>query len=656
MAVTPEPTQNKPDSPKSRRRPGRRGKRGGAAQRQRAAEADQDTTAAAPEAPPPAPAAAAPSAPPAAAEPPQPKSQRSRRGGRGRRSKAAGHKPQPQPPAPAPSRPEASEPSTPPPPPAAAAKPANVSGGSRARTGRMNKVSDASRSGSVMVVNVSRGEECRIAIVHDMQLEEIYVERHSSSSHVGNIYKAVVTNVEPSIQAAFVDFGIGKNGFLHISDVQPQYFPGGQKNLETVGRKIALRDRPPIQRCLRRGDEVIVQVTKEGIGTKGPTLSTYLSIPGRYLVMMPGMSKLGVSRKIEDTDDRQDLRDVLQQLDLPADIGFILRTAGRDRTKREFQSDLNYLTRLWKIVTQRVRSEPAPAALYQESDLVVRTIRDVLTSDFAGVVFDDEETAARAREFLRIIMPRHTSMIQLYVGRRPLFHLYGIEAAIERIYSKHVPLPSGGSLVIESTEALVAIDVNSGKYREQDNPEATAYKTNMEAAPEIARQLRLRDLGGLIICDFIDMKDEPHKRTVEKALRDALTKHKERVQILRMSQFGIVEMTRQRQRRSIKSSLFEDCPKCSGTGLVKTPRTLMLDAMRAIQSAIHQEHVQRLVVTVPGGVGFELLNRKRAELTQLEQDLGVRIEILRGPDQDEVPTLEASDERGRPVKLTAGTH
>ena len=503
-----------------------------------------------------------------------------------------------------------------------------------------------------MLVNVSKGEECRVAIVNNLKLEEIYFERSSAESYVGNIYKGVVTNVEPSIQAAFIDCGIGKNGFLHISDLQPQYFPGRKRESENVGRKIARRDRPPIQKCLKRADDVIVQVTKEGIGTKGPTLSTYLSIPGRYLVMMPGMTKLGVSRKIEDLETRQDLREVLRQMDLPADIGFILRTAGLGRTKREFQADLSYLKRLWTTVVQRTKAESAPATLYQESDLLVRTIRDVLTSDFKAIVVDDEETAQQTKEFMRIIMPRNTGLVEVYDGKEPLFHKYGLESELERLYSKHVPLPSGGSLVIESTEALVAIDVNSGKYREQNNAEATAFKINMEAAEEIARQLPLRDLGGLIICDFIDMLDPGHKRQVEKILRQSLKAHKERVQLLRMSQFGIIEMTRQRQRSSIKSSLFEDCAHCQGSGLVKSPETLALDVMRSIQSAIHQAGVHRLSVTVPPHIGFFLLNRKRAALTQLEEELGGRIIVNMGANQgwDEYK-LQAEDEQGNPVKL-----
>ncbi|MCH8879921.1 MAG: Rne/Rng family ribonuclease [Planctomycetes bacterium] len=521
-------------------------------------------------------------------------------------------------------------------------------------SGRRRKEYTTTRrtTGRVMVVNVSQGEECRIAIVSDGKLEEIFFERQSAASHVGNIYKGVITNVEPGIQAAFIDFGIGKNGFLHISDLQPQYFPGRKRGSEDVGRKMARRDRPPIQRCLKRGDVVIVQVIKEGIGTKGPTLSTYLSIPGRYLVMMPGMSKLGVSRKIEDFEVRQDLREVLKELELPRDMGFILRTAGLGRTKREFQTDLHYLERLWKTVVQRIKSEPSPAALYQESDLLVRTIRDVLTSDFDAVVVDDEETAERAKEFLRIIMPRSVKMVEIYNGQEPLFHHYDLEVELERIYCKQVPLPSGGSLVIESTEALVAIDVNSGKYRDRSDPEMTAFNTDMEAAKEIPRQLRLRDLGGLIICDFIDLQDLKHKRELEKTLRLALKDHKERVQILRMSQFGIIEMTRQRQRAPLESNMFQDCPHCHGSGSVKSPETLTLDVMRAIQSAAHQEHVYKLTVTVPPNVGFFLLNRRRAALSQLEEELGRPISINMGPqDGGDQYTLEAEDESARPIKL-----
>ena len=480
-----------------------------------------------------------------------------------------------------------------------------------------------------MLINAAHGEECRIAIVHEGKLEELFIERASGKSNVGNIYKGRVTNVEPSIQAAFVDFGKAKNGFLHISDVQPQYFPNHAGASEDVGRKIPRHSRPPIQKCFRRGQEVIVQITKEGVGTKGPTLTTYLSIPGRYLVMMPGMSRHGVSRKIEDESIRRQMRDLMDQLTLPPGMGFILRTAGLDRAKRDLQRDLNYLTRLWKTVAERVRRLPAPAELYQESDLITRTVRDVYTSDFTRIVVDHAPTAKRVAEFLGLMTPRTKALVEHYADKEPLFHRYGIEHEIDLINSRHVPLPSGGSLVIDTTEALVAIDVNSGKFRSPGDAEETAYQTNLEAAAEIARQLRLRDLGGLILCDFIDLRLDRHKRDVERALREALKKHKERARILRMSGFGIIEMTRQRQRPSVHQNIYYDCPHCGGNGVVKMPESVMLDVMRFLQFALNQEAVRKATVTVAHEVAFQLLNAKRSVLQELEAESGKRI-VIRG--------------------------
>jgi len=509
----------------------------------------------------------------------------------------------------------------------------------------------ASADERVMLINVAEGEECRIAILHQNRLEELFIERASSESHVGNIYKGRVTNVEPSIQAAFVDFGLPKNGFLHISDLQPQYFPGNVRQAEEVGRKTPRRDRPPIQRCLRRGQEVIVQIIKEGIGTKGPTLTTYVSIPGRYLVMMPGMNRLGVSRRIEDDETRRKMKRLLEELSLPKDMGFILRTAGLDRTKRELQRDLNYLQRLWKVVASRIKKEPAPCELYQESDLVIRTIRDVYTSDFAKIVVDNEETAAKVKDFLSIFMPRGGSSVEVYTHHQPLFHRYDLETEIERLNSRHVPLPSGGSLVIDSTEALVAIDINSSRYREHDDAEENAYRIDLEAAEEIARQLRLRDLGGLILCDFIDLRSPKHCRGVERALREALKKHKERAKCLRMSQFGIIEMTRQRMRPSIKRSIYQDCPCCRGSGLVKNPESMTLDIMRLLRLVTHNKQVAKVEVRVSADVAFQLQNRKRSALHALEQETSRRIVVHAsrrlGPDQYE---FECLDHRGSPIR------
>ena len=423
-----------------------------------------------------------------------------------------------------------------------------------------------------MLINVIDPAECRIAIMADGRLEELYVERASSASHVANIYKGRVTNVEPSIQAAFIDFGIGKNGFLHISDLNSSYFPvaGGRKSAETVGHKRPRSQRPPIQRCLRRGSEVVVQVIKEGIGTKGPTLSTYLSIPGRYLVVMPGLNRLGVSRKIEDDQLRRKLRKTLSELNPPEDLGFIIRTAGMDQTKRALQRDLAYLVRLWNVIEKRIKTRKAPCPIYQESDLIIRTIRDVFSTDISRIVVDNETAAERAREFLRIASPRSLDRVMTHTDPIPLFHAYGIESEIEKIYRRQVPMPSGGSLIIDQTEAMVTIDVNSGTFRRHNDAEQTILQTNLEAAREIPRQLRLRDLGGLIVCDFIDMRDGAHARRVEKEFREGFRGDKARTKVLRMNNFALIAMTRQRMRPDLKGSMHQSCPTCNGTGQVKT--------------------------------------------------------------------------------------
>jgi ribonuclease E len=498
-----------------------------------------------------------------------------------------------------------------------------------------------------MLINVSEGEECRIALLENGRLEELYMERTSATSHVGNIYKGRVTNVEASIQAAFVDFGLGRNGFLHISDLMPSYFGRGADDYqESVGRKMARRDRPPIQRCLRRGDEIIVQIIKEGIGTKGPTLSTYISIPGRILVMMPGMSKFGVSRKIEDEDERRRLRQILDSLKPIDDVGFIIRTAGIGKTKLEIQRDLTYLTRLWLNIEKK-RQDKAPVELYTEGDLVTRTVRDVFSTDLDRIVVDSEEVAKRIKEFFKIAMPRAKNRIELYEGPVPLFHQAGIERELEQMYSRHVPLPSGGSLVIDSTEAVVAIDVNSGKFRDHNDAEMTAFKTDMEAADEIPRQLKLRDLGGVIICDFIDLRYERHRRDLEKKLHDNFKNDRAKTKVLRMSQFGIIELTRQRMRPSLKHSIYFDCPHCKGAGLVKTPESMSLDVMRRLAIAAHDPRVARVELTVCPDVGVYVLNKKRTQLTDLEtstkKKIIVRQDIALGLDESKLQLFDARD-------------
>jgi ribonuclease E len=479
-----------------------------------------------------------------------------------------------------------------------------------------------------MLINVSEGEECRIALLEDGVLEELYMERTSATSHVGNIYKGRVTNVEPSIQAAFIDFGLGRNGFLHISVLMPTYFGrGGEDVHETVGRKMARRDRPPIQRCLRRGDEVVVQIIKEGIGTKGPTLSTYLSIPGRILVMMPGLGKMGVSRKIEDEEERRRLRQILDSLKPPKDVGFIIRTAGIGKSKTEIQRDLTYLTRLWLTLDKKRASGPGPMELYTEGDLVTRTVRDFFSNEIDAIVVDNKDVAKRVKEVIKLANPRAKNKVELYEQTVPLFHRFGIERDIELMYSRHVPLRSGGSLVIDSTEAVVAIDVNSGKFRDHSDAETTAFKTDMEAADEIPRQLRLRDLGGVIICDFIDLRFERHRRELWKRLYDNFKNDRAKTKVLPMSEFGIIEMTRQRMRPSLKRSIYFDCPHCKGAGLVKTPESMSLDVMRRLAIAVADQRVVRVELAVCSDVAFYLQNRKRLQIADMEAATRKRVII-----------------------------
>ena len=467
-----------------------------------------------------------------------------------------------------------------------------------------------------MLINYVPGEECRIAVVEDGKLEEFYQERASSESHVGNIYKGRVANVEPGIQAAFVDFGLRQNGFLHVTDVHPMYFPGEQ---DAGGKRTARADRPPIQQCLKKGQEVLVQVLKEGIGSKGPTVTSYLSIPGRFLVMMPHTNQHGVSRKVEDDDERKRMRELLDQLNPPEEFGFIIRTAGMGRSKAELKRDLSYLQRLWKTIDKRRGQTKKVGELYTEQDLIIRTIRDVFSTKMERIVIDDRTAAQRARDFLAIASPRAGSKVYYYADPVPLFHRYDLERQIERVNSRVVDLPSGGSLVIDPTEALVSIDVNSGRMRSQKDAETTAYRTNQEAADEICRQLRLRDLGGVVAADLIDMTDAKHRRSIEQRFRDNLKQDRARSKIGSISNFGILEMTRQRMRPSLKSSMFAECRVCEGEGRIKSPESVALDVLRRLRVVMTHDKVRQVNVRVGPDVAFQLLNRKRDLLVTIER-------------------------------------
>jgi ribonuclease E len=507
-----------------------------------------------------------------------------------------------------------------------------------------------------MLINVAESEECRVAVVEEGVLEELYVERASLDSHVGNIYKGKVVNIEGGIQAAFVDFGAGRNGFLHISDLHPRYFPSGKADkkdrAEDIGRRKALKERLPIQRCLHKGDEVVVQVTKEGVNTKGPTLSTYLALPGKYLVMMPWMKKLGVSHKIEDDGERARLRQILDTSRLPQDMGFIIRTAAEGASKRDIQKDLRYLWSLWRSFEKRMKTERTPAELYRESDLVIRTLRDVFTTRINGIVCDSEQMVRKIRDFLSQAYPRSRSRVIYYDENVPLFHKYKIEDEIAKVQSRVVQLKYGGSIVIEQTEALVAIDVNSGRYRRGESAEQTAHKINLEAAVEIARQLRLRDLGGLIICDFIDMRYEKHRRSVEKEFRDAMKVDRARSRILRMSRFGIVEMTRQRVRPSLQSTTCLACPHCGGSGYIKSHESQTIEIIRLLQFAVSNDQVGSIELFVSPEVAEYIQNDKRTSVARLEQTSGRRITIRSCPDYTgERHELVCYNGRGNVVKI-----
>jgi ribonuclease E len=412
------------------------------------------------------------------------------------------------------------------------------------------------------------------------------------------------------------------------------------------------RPKPLIQDIFKRGQEVLVQVIKEGIGTKGPTLSTYISIAGRYLVLMPGLNRVGVSRKIADDEQRRRLREIFNELKPPRGLGFIIRTAGIDKNKKELQRDLLYLSRIWQVVVRRIRKKKGPAEIYQESDMITRTIRDTFTSDIDTIWVDEPSAFEHAQEFLQIVMPRYASRIKLYDGKEPLFHKYGIEEEIARIQQRKVPLPHGGSIVIEQTEALVAIDVNSGNFRADNNAEETAFQMNLQAAKEIARQLRLRDLGGVIVNDFIDMREEKHRRAVEKAMRDAVKRDRARTKILKISAFGLIEMTRQRIRPSLKRSVYQDCPYCHGMAQVKTCESMSIDVMRMLQLAAHRDHVHHIEIRVAEDVANYLLNKKRREIARLEESGNILVQI-RGAAGAPPETLEfiCYDNNNNEVKL-----
>jgi ribonuclease E len=471
-----------------------------------------------------------------------------------------------------------------------------------------------------MLINAADPEEFRVAILEEGVLEEFALETASRESTKGNIYKGVIANIEPSLQAAFVNYGGARHGFLPISEVHPDYF---QKKGPEKGK---IR----IQQALRKGQEVIVQVIKEEGATKGAYLSTFISLPGRYLVLLTKQCHLGISRKIEKEEERTRLKELAQELGLPPEMGLIVRTVGAEGNKRNLAKDLQILLKIWEDI-QKAAQPPGLRLLYKDLDLITRTVRDYFSKDVKAILVDDPEVYQQLRNFLQLVAPHQVSALKLYKDKRPLFVRYQIEDQIESLYNERVPLKSGGSIVINPTEALVAIDVNSGRYTSQKELEETAFKTNLEAADEIARQLRLRDRGGLVVIDFIDMKDKKHVKEVERALKQALKKDKARVTVGHISRFGLLELSRQRLRPGAESTTYITCPTCQGRGRTKSVPSLGLGLLRQISLHAIQNQLREVRVTAGEDVANFLFNYKRKEILALEEEHKLKIVISAQP-------------------------
>jgi len=456
--------------------------------------------------------------------------------------------------------------------------------------------------GSHILMNVLDEQELRVGVIRDGRLESLLHERIGDGQHLGNIYKAKVANVEPSLDAAFLDLGAGKNGFIHVDEL--------------------IHDKPRgtrIEQILRPGDDIVVQITKESIKDKGPNMTMYLSIPGRYLVLMHSEQAKGVSKRIEDPLVRRRLKKILDSCPPPESFGFIVRTAAAERDEAEIKLDYEFLKRLWSEVDALSKTVRAPFCLYQEADVVVRTLRDVAGPDVQKIIIDQEKLYDEARAFAQVFMPELVNRIELHRDELPIFTFYGVEERLAHISERKVLLPSGGTIVIEQTEALVSIDVNSAKNRESSDVEQTALMTNLEAVNTIAEQLVLRDLGGLIIIDFIDMEDRGHQRLVQLALRRALSTDKAKIQVTSLSRFGLVEMTRQRTRPSHAMVSSVQCPHCVGTGSVKTAESIEIDCMRQLRQMLHTRSVAKLEIVLPQDVAIHILNARHQEISELEQ-------------------------------------
>ena len=464
-----------------------------------------------------------------------------------------------------------------------------------------------------MLFNATQEEELRVAIVDGQTLLDLDIETAGKEKKKSNIYKGVITRVEPSLEAAFVDYGSERHGFLPFKEISRSYF----KNPEVNPTKVRIQD------VLEEGVEVIVQVEKDERGNKGAALTTFISLAGRYLVLMPNNPRGGgVSRRIEG-EDRMQLKDALRELDVPRGMSIIARTAGIGRSVDELEWDLNYLTQLWKAIDGAAASQNAPFLIYQDASLVIRAIRDYFRQDIGEILIDTESIFEQAQQFMGHVMPHNASRVKCYQEDTPLFTRFQIEHQIESAYSRQVALPSGGSIVIDHTEAMVSIDVNSARATRGSDIEETARRTNIEAAEEVARQLRLRDLGGLVVIDFIDMEESRSQREVENRLRDALRYDRARVQVGQISRFGLLELSRQRLQTSLGEASHLTCPRCSGTGNIRSIESTALHVLRIVQEEAMKENTAEVHAQVPVDVASYLLNEKRHELYAIENRVKV---------------------------------
>ncbi len=475
-----------------------------------------------------------------------------------------------------------------------------------------------------LLINTEEPEECRIALLENNKVEAFHVETIVREKTKGNIYKGKIVAVEPSLQAAFVDIGTEKNGFLPFGDIHPEYYCR-EVDENTHWTELHIQD------VISKGQEVLVEVVKEAAGSKGANLTTYLSLPGRYLVLMPGSESHGISRKLSD-EDRAALRKMIEDFKLPEGIGYIIRTASKNVTKTALSRDLRYLLNLWKTIKARGQKLPAPALLHREQNIVARYLRDHFTTDISEIIVDSPEAMEQVQTFLQLLPgSQRKAQVKLHKGSRPLFDHYGVEKQIEQIYLPVVKLPSGGSIVISPTEALVAIDVNSGSTSKDKDFEESIFLANMEAAEELARQLRLRDLGGLIVVDFIDMRVAKHVRDVEKKVRESMKRDKAKVDISRISRFGLMQISRQRLGPPIHAESYKICEHCQGRGVIQTVETQVLVHLRKIQGAAIRRNVKKIICDFPLDIATYMLNRKRSDLAELERKYRVEIQINAHP-------------------------